>query len=86
MPLPVVGPRDTWDLRHVCYETVSLIAHASAAWADVFSLQDLIGMIETEERLTTFVERTERGVYEGSSLADLAKEARNKLKKLRRVG
>ena len=44
----------------------------------------MIGTVETEERLTTFLEREEMGIYKGSLLPDLVKEARTKLKQLRR--
>ena len=84
--LPVVGPQDTWHLRLVCYAVVQLIVRASAGLPDELTLQDLIDTVETEERLTTFIERAEKGIYKGSLLPDLVKEARTKLKQLRRVG
>ena len=84
--LPVVGPQDTWHLRLVCYAAVRLIIDASAKQTDKLTLQDLISTLETEESLTVFVDRAEKGIYEGSSLPQLLKEARNRLKQLRRVG
>ena len=81
-PLPVVGELDTWHLRLVCYTTVALIVGASADQPDVRTLRELIGTVETEERLTTFVQRAEKGIYQGSSLSDLVREARDKLKLL----
>ena len=81
-PLPVVGHLDTWHLRLVCYTTVRLIVRASADRPDVLTLQDLIHAVETQERLTTFVERAEKGIYEGSLLPDLIKEAQNRLRHL----
>ena len=80
--LPVVGPQDTWHLRLVCYAVVQLIVCASAGLPDELTLEDVIGTVETEERLTTFVERAEKGIYRGSLLSDLVKEARTKLKQL----
>ena len=79
-PLPVVGPQDTWHLRLVCYTTVAQIVQASAQKPDILTLEDLISTVETEEKLTTFVERAEKGIYEGPFLDYLVKEARNKLK------
>ena len=84
-PLPVVGPQDTWRLRLECYTTVRLIVRASSSQPEVSTLRGLMTTLETEERLTTFIERAEKGIYEGSLLPDLVKEARNKLKKLKRV-
>ena len=84
-PLPVVGELDTWHLRLVCYTTISLIVRASANRRDLGTLRELIGAVETEERLETFVDRAKKGVYEGSSLPHLVKEAKDKLKQLRRV-
>ena len=83
--LPVVGPQDTWHLRLVCYAVVQFIVHASAGLPDELTLQDVIDTVETEGRLTTFIERAEKGIYEGSLLSDLVKEARTKLRQPRRV-
>ena len=85
-PLPVVAPQDTWHLRLVCYAVVQLIVSASVNLADKLTLQDVVDTVETEERLTTFIDRAEKGIYKGSLLPDLVKEARTKLKQLRRVG
>ena len=86
-PLPVVGPQDTWHLRQVCYTTVGLIIRASADRPDVLTLQGLVGTVETKERLTTFVDRAEKGIYKGLLLPDLVKEAEKRLKRLtKRVG
>ena len=81
-PLPIVGETDIWELRWVCYTTVALIVRASKDNPYLSSLQDLFDKIETEERLKSFVELAEKGIYEGSQLPSLVKEARSKLKKL----
>lgn len=81
-PLPVVGSRGVWDLRLVCYFTATRIAHIAAGPPEVTSLHHVIEGIETHESLTEFVERSERGVYEGSTLPQLVKAARTKLKSL----
>ena len=83
--LPVVGPHDTWQLRLVCYAVVQLMVRASADSPDNSTLQDVIGTVETEERLTTFIERGEKGIYKGSSLPQLLKEAKSRLARLRRL-
>ena len=84
--LPVVEPRDTWHLRLVCYTVLPLaIVRASAGKPEGFTLVDLIGTLETEKGLMTFVDRVDKRIYEGTLLPGLAKEARKKLKKLRRV-
>ena len=83
-PLPVVGPQDTWHLRLVCYTTIRLIVGASADRPDVLTLQDLLGVVETAERLATLVERAEKGIYKGLLLPDLVKEAEKRLKRLTR--
>ena len=85
-PLPVVGPRDTWNLRSVCYTTVDLIIRASARQPNVMTLEDLIATVESEDELDTFVWQVEIGMNMGSFKDQLAKEARNRLKKLRSVG
>ena len=85
-PLPVVETRDTWDLRLVCYAVVQLIVRASTSLSDKSTLQDVIDTVETEKRLETFIERVEKGIYEGSLLPQLRKEARRKLKQLRNSG
>ena len=85
-PLPMVVPRDTGELRSVCYTVVQLIVRASTNLSDKSMLQDVIDTVETEQRLETFIERVEKGIYEGSLLPQLRKEARRKLKQLRNSG
>ena len=85
-PLPVVGPQDTWDLRLVCYAVVRLIVRTSTDLSDKSTLQDVIATVETEQRLATFIERVEKGIYEGSLLPQLDEEARRRLRKLRNSG
>ena len=85
-PLPVVETRDTWDLRCVCYAVVQLIVRASTNLSDKATLQDVIDTVETEKRLETFIERVEKGIYEGSLLPQLRKEARRKVRQLRNPG
>ena len=78
--LPVVGPQHTWHLRLVCYAVVQMIVRASSDRPDEFTLEDLMNTVEEKERLKTFVDRAEKGIYKGSLLDDLVKEARAKLK------
>lgn len=80
--IPVVGFRDVWDLRSVCYTTASRIAQIAAARPEVTSLQRLIEGVETHESLSEFVRRAERGVYKGSLLPSIVKAARAQLKSL----
>ena len=82
--LPLVGPRDTWHLRQVCYTAVRVIVGTSADLPGKLTLEDVIRTVETEDRLTAFIERTEKGIYEGSLLPQLLKEAQNRLEDLRR--
>ena len=81
-PLPVVGPQDTWHLRSVCYTTVDLIIGASDQKPDLLTLQALMSSVETEENLTTFLERAKMGMYEGQFLTRLVEAAQGKLKQL----
>ena len=85
-PLPVVGPHDTWNLREICYAVVQLIVRASTELPDKLTLQDVIDSVETEERLTNFIERADKSIYEGSLLPQLVKEAQGRLKRLRGPG
>ena len=80
-PLPVVGPRGTWELRLVCYATISLIVHTSAERPELLKLLDLINTHETEEKLKAFIKRFEYG-YEDSSMPKVVKEAQERLKRL----
>ena len=81
-PLPVVGQQETWHLKSVCYATIRLIIRASTDRPDALKLQCLMRTIETNEKLTAFVELAEQGLYESSLLPDLVKEARKRLKRL----
>ena len=81
-PLPVVDPRDVWNLRLICYFTVSRITHIAAGRPEVTSLSSLIEEIETRETLTEFVRRADMGVYKGSLLPQLVRAARTRLKSL----
>ena len=85
-PLPVVGRRDTWDLRAVCYKTVDRIICVAASQPNVMTLEGLIATVETEENLDTFVWQVGIGMDMGSFTDQLVKEARKKLKKLRPIG
>ena len=85
-PLPVVGPRDTWDLRWICYAVVQSIVRASIELPDKPTLQDVIDTVETEERLTNVIERADKGIYEGLLLPQLVKEAQSRLRRLRSPG
>ena len=49
--LPLVGPQDTWHLRLVCYAVVQAIVRTSADLPDKLTLEDVIGTVETEDRL-----------------------------------
>lgn len=80
--LPVVGPMHTWHLRLVCYEVVKTIVLSSKGRPDVLTLEHLIGSVETKDGLSGFLKSAERGMYTGSSLRDLIKEAKKKLVRL----
>ena len=83
--LPVVGPMHTWHLRLVCYEVVKAIARSSGGRPDVSTLTDLIGVVETKEKLNAFLKVASRGTYTGSSWAELVKETKKRLKRLESV-
>ncbi len=80
--LPVVGPRDTWDLRHVCFTTIGLIIGLSRRHPDVDSLAGLIRIVETRTSIEKFIDRADRGMFEGSLLPKIVTVAKTKLKRL----
>ncbi len=81
-PLPVVRQQDTWDLRLVCYPTIRKLVYASVKRPDLIRLEDLMASVETKERLEKFLGLVDMGIYEGSLLHQLVKEAEKKLKKI----
>ena len=83
--LPLVGPQDTWHLRLVCYTVVQAIVRTSSDLPGELTLEDVIRTVETEDRLTTFIERTEKGIYEGPLLPHILVEAQSRLKRMRRL-
>lgn len=84
--LPLVAPQDTRHLRLVCYTVVQAIVRTSVDLPGKLTLKDVIRTVETEDRLTTFIERTEKGIYKGPLLPHILKEAQSRLKRLRRSG
>ena len=79
--LPVVGPRETWTLRGVCYTAVKLVIRAAAAHEGAVTLGEVIYAIETVERLEGFLMLNDYGVYKDRLAPAVIGEARRRLTK-----
>ena len=81
--LPVVTQLDTWHLRLICYTAVDRVIQTSANQPDTLTLQELVATVETEQRLTAFLDLTNMGIFESPLLPYIVKEAKARLNKLR---
>ena len=79
--LPVIGPRDIWELRLVCYATIESILLASVKRPGQLTLRDLIESFETEENLSYFIKYAPMGVCKDPMLTEVIKEAKKRQKK-----
>ena len=85
-PLPVIGPRDTWELRMVCCETLRQIVYSSSNQPGLLTLQELIAALYTEENLLSFIKYAPMGVRMDSNLTKVIDEAKRRLQRLQRTG
>ena len=81
-PLPVVGPREIWEMRLACYTTIASIVRSSTNMPDIARLRDLISTFESQERLTNFIRISGFATSEDEIMPKLVEEAKKKLKRL----
>ncbi len=84
--LEVTSISDYWHLLICCFQVLGNIINISMRHPDISTLEDLIGVVETEEDLQRFIRFCDAGVYDGQGIKDIKEAAISRLTEIENKG
>jgi hypothetical protein len=76
---------DYWYLLVMCFEALQRLTKLAERNPQAQTLEDLIGIIETEERLQNFIHQFQMGIFRGKQANKVKQAAKRRLKDLQEI-